>query len=317
MARYPAAIWKPLDPRYVPGARLTAHNRVNLHVAVSEAASLHGFFNAPGRPSSHFYVRRDGTVEQYVDTDYRAEADLDGNDATISVETQGGVTDAQREPWTDEQVQALAALWAWARDTHGIADKLATSSRRGEESRGLSWHRLGVDPWRVPDGMRYSTARGKICPGDAKIAQIPGILAAANGGASPVVNPVTPKPTPAPKPAPVAPAGGLVVDGKWGAATARALQAAFGTTVDGVISHQWRSRHNENIYSAQFDRTKTGSQLIRAMQRWLGVDDDGLCGPGTITALQRRLGTPADGVISPVSSVVREMQARLNAGTLR
>jgi hypothetical protein len=181
VARYPAALWLPLDSAFVPGRRITEHNRVNLHVAVSEAPSLRGFFNQAARPSSHFYVRKSGVVEQYVDTAYRAEADLEGNDATISVETQGGLRNAQSEPWTDEQVDALAALFRWAAKTHGIPMKLATDSRVGESSHGLSWHRLGIDPWRVVGGMRYSKAAGKVCPGDAKIRQIPTILARAKG----------------------------------------------------------------------------------------------------------------------------------------
>lgn len=206
MARYPAAIWKPIAAQYLPGRPLVAHNRVSLHVAVSEASSLHSYFSAPGRPSSHFYVRRDGTVEQYVDTDARAEADLEGNDATISVETQGGVSDPQGEPWTDQQVEALAQLVAWAIAAHGIAARLATDSRVGDSSKGLSWHRLGIDPWRVAGGMHYSSSRGKVCPGDAKIAQIPAILTRAlailgQPGPAPTSAPPAPTP-PAPTPTP-------------------------------------------------------------------------------------------------------------------
>lgn len=174
MSWYPGAIRKEV-PRFK--TRMAVYNRMNLHIAVSEAASLHGYFNRPGNPCSHFYVRRDGNVEQYVDTTYRAAADLDGNDATISVETQG-MGDGE---WTSRQVAALAALFAWARQTHGLPDKTATDSLPGQSSRGLSWHRLGIDPWRRPGGIRYSTARGKVCPGDARTAQIPTILTLSRG----------------------------------------------------------------------------------------------------------------------------------------
>lgn len=191
MSRYPGAIWKPIEPQYLSGLRMAAYNRVNLHVAVSEAVSLHGFFNAKGRASSHFYVRKDGTVEQYVDTDYRAEADLDGNDATISIETQGGLKNANGEPWTDAQLEALAKLYAWAVTAHDVPKRIAVDSRPGASSHGLSWHRLGVDGAfpALPSplagreqrggGMRYSHARGKACPGDAKIRQVPTIYARA------------------------------------------------------------------------------------------------------------------------------------------
>ena len=191
MARYPGAIWKPIDEQYTSGLRMVAFNRVNLHVAVSEAVSLWSFFNAQGRASSHFYVRRDGTVEQYVDTAWRAEADLDGNDATISVETQGGLKNADTEPWTAAQVETLARIYAWAVTTHGVPVHMATDAKIGPSSSGMSWHRLGIDGnfptlpsplagrTQRGGGMHYSTARGKRCPGDAKIRQIPDIYARA------------------------------------------------------------------------------------------------------------------------------------------
>jgi len=262
MARYPAAIWKPIDEQYLPGTRMVAFNRVNLHVAVSEAASLLGYFNTPGKPSSHFYVRKDGTVEQYVDTDYRAEADYEGNDTTISVETQGGVTDAQNEPWTSEQLTALAHLYAWAIATHGVAAKLATTSRLGEESWGLSSHRLGIDPYRVPDGMRYSTKYGKTCPGDTKYRQVPDVFALATGNPPQADQPApAPVSQPVPRPAPRtwvsrgdtgtlvrelqtllnAYGAHLAVDGSFGPATeaaVRAYQASRDLIIDGIAGDQ-------------------------------------------------------------------------------
>lgn len=185
MARMPGAIWRPITVnksrwRLVP-------LRVNLHVAVSEAASLHGYFNAAGRVDSHFYVRRDGTIEQYVDTSVVAYADLEGNGSSISVETQGGVKNADGEPWTAAQVEALARIYAWAVRTHGIARQVAKDSRPGSSSHGLSWHRLGCDGnfpgaplhGRVAGGRRYSRQFGKVCPGNAKIRQVPAIYARA------------------------------------------------------------------------------------------------------------------------------------------
>lgn len=108
----------------------------------------------------------------------------------------------------------------------------------------------------------------------------------------------------------------LTVDGKWGAATTRRLQEYFDTTKDGVISHQFKQKANENITSAQFDSTLKGSQLIKAFQEFLGVTQDGLLGQATIKELQKRLGTTQDGIISPVSDVVKELQLRLNANKL-
>ncbi len=228
MSIFPGAIYKPITANK-GRKRLVEYNRVNLHVAVSEAPSLHGYFNKSGIPDSHFYVRRDGTVEQYVDTAYNAFADLQGNDATISIETQGGGTGE----WTTAQLKSLAELFAWSVQTHGIAAKLATSSKLGDESKGLSWHRLGVDGnfplngilrgrLQRGGGMRYSLSRGKICPGPDKIKQIKTIYKMAKAI-------LKPKPK---KPKRVK----LKLTGRLDKATITQWQIQRGTLPDGVIS---------------------------------------------------------------------------------
>lgn len=103
----------------------------------------------------------------------------------------------------------------------------------------------------------------------------------------------------------------LSVDGSWGPSTTKRLQEYFGCSIrDGVISGQVKGAWSQNIPSIQFG--SGGSNLIRAMQKWLGVTADGNMGPGTIKALQKRMETTQDGVISSPSDVVREMQRRLN-----
>jgi hypothetical protein len=226
MARYPGAIWKPITASKGRN-RLTVWNRVNLHIAVSESDSLFTFFNKSGIPDSHFYVRRDGKVEQYVDTAWNAFADLEGNDATISIETQGGATGE----WTAAQRESLARLFAWAVKTHGIAQKLATSSKVGSsESRGLSWHRLGIDgnfpalpsilAGRLQRGaagivdrdyMHYSNSFGKGCPTDDRIKQIPGILKRALE----ILSPPAPSPVPTPTPEDDMPTAKEIADAVW------------------------------------------------------------------------------------------------------
>lgn len=172
--------------------KITRYRRMNLHVAVSEAQSIHSVFKNSNAACSHFYVAKDGTIYQYIDTKYRSASDMNGNDSTISVETQGGVHDPDGEPWTAAQLIALAMLWAWARDTHKIKNQVAKNTQTNDNSSGLSWHRLGVQgnfanrkgilsTSYKPGGILYSKAFGKICPGDAKILQIPGIWETANG----------------------------------------------------------------------------------------------------------------------------------------
>lgn len=235
MARMPGTLFLEVPRFRTP---MNEYNRVNLHIAVSEAASLHPYFRQSGKPCSHFYVRYDGTIEQYVDTAFRAASDYQGNDATISVETQGGAGGQ----WTAEQVASLAAIYLWAMRTHGIHQKFATSSRIGHESKGLSYHRFGVDPWRVPNGMRYSTSRGKTCPTDQRIAQVPLVFALATGGTTPVPVPVPPTPPAAPPSAPARnprPLGAAVRKGDYGPGVGEAqrILAALGFYSGAIDDH--------------------------------------------------------------------------------
>lgn len=192
---------------------IARHRRMNLHVAVSERDSLYSMFSNSNSAASHFYVAKDGTVEQYIDTKYRSASDMSGNDSTISVETQGGLGNSSKlnaEKWTDAQFNAIVKLWKWARDTHNIKNQVAKNTQTNDNSAGLSWHRLGVQgnfagrkgilstSYKL-GGIKYSSAAGKECPGDAKILQIPAIWEAANGK---VAEPSKPKPAPKPKPKP-------------------------------------------------------------------------------------------------------------------
>ena len=206
MAIYPSAVVK-LVPRTF--RRATERNRINLHTAVTNSPSLYDMFSKPSAACSHFYVREDGTVEQYIDTDRYSAADLDGNDATISIETWDGYgrvpwPGGQPPPWTSAQVTAIVALCRWICSTHDIPVRLADDSKIGPSSHGISWHRLGIDGAfpKLPDiragrlqrggGMHYSTSAGKACPGDARIAQIPDIVAAVSRSDT------DPSPTPTP-----------------------------------------------------------------------------------------------------------------------
>lgn len=309
---------------------LTVYNRVNCHVGVVLGRSLFADFNKAGAPDSHFFVYKDGSFEQYVDTIYRANADLDGNDASISIETEGGVVNPDSEPWTPEQVATIAKIYAWAVETHGIALKIATDSHLGASSHGLSWHRLGVDgnfP-ALPDmragrnqrggGMYYTKHRGKLCPGGAKINQIPEIfaLAQARVGVTPVASPQpAPTPTPVPPEAPSVPR--INEDGFWGAEVTRRLQQILGTPVDGVVSSQFRpfAKGNPGLtWGWEWVTKPNGSQLIREIQKRVGADPDGVLGGDTVKAIQRYLGTPVDGVVSERSSMVMAIQRRLNEG---
>lgn len=347
MAWMPGAIRKEI-PKH--NRRTTSlRNRTNLHVAVSEASSLYGYFSGAG-VCSHFYVRKDGTIEQYVSTVYYSAADYQGNDATISVETQGGVHDAQGEPWTGEQITALAKIVAWVHLTHpSIPVRLAVDSRKGESSKGVSWHRLGIDPWRVVGGMRYSTSRGKVCPGNAKIAQIPEVVALARTFLDMELTPVS-DPHPQGNGGAVknyltrGDVGGrvkelqqllnargyrLVVDGSFGPATlaaVRSFQMAANLVIDGFAGPATMAALRTSppvtatlgtIKGRNYLKRGDVGEVVKTLQRMLNTKGarlaiDGSFGPATEQAVrnfQRSSGLVVDGLAGPAT------QAALNKPT--
>jgi hypothetical protein len=82
----------------------------------------------------------------------------------------------------------------------------------------------------------------------------------------------------------------LVVDGKLGPLTIRAIQRWVGTTQNGVL----------------------GSPTIKALQRKVGVGPDGAIGPLTVRALQVRIGARRDGARSLNAATVMVLQRYLN-----
>ena len=96
--------------------------------------------------------------------------------------------------------------------------------------------------------------------------------------------------------------GKLILDCLWGPATTIKAQKVFGTTVDGIISNQNRDmmKFMPNCQKATWQwvspaKLKTGSQLIKAIQKKLNIEADGFCGMRTIKALQKFLGVEVDG----------------------
>ena len=92
------------------------------------------------------------------------------------------------------------------------------------------------------------------------------------------------------------------------------MQRQLGTTVDGKISNQsYYIRHSIlwRVCSDCFDGSMTasnGSQMVVALQKKIGADVDGFCGPNTVKALQTwlnsKLGTSldVDGYYGPATS---------------
>ena len=113
----------------------------------------------------------------------------------------------------------------------------------------------------------------------------------------------------------------LAVDGYWGCKTTKRLQTVLGTTVDGIVSAQNKAlkAKNPGLESESWEwvaaSKATGSDVVKAMQKKLGVTQDGSFGPKTCKALQKRYGTTQDGYCSSPSNVVKALQKKLNSGT--
>lgn len=125
---------------------------------------------------------------------------------------------------------------------------------------------------------------------------------------------------PNPAPSTPDPSSKILEDGWWGPNTTRKAQKHFGTTLDGVISGQDRGdMRRVNRGGLQYDTWSIGSggsQLIRAIQRYIGANPDGYFGIDSCRKFQAKMGTTVDGYISGPSDAVREFQHRLNNGTL-
>jgi GH25 family lysozyme M1 (1,4-beta-N-acetylmuramidase) len=113
------------------------------------------------------------------------------------------------------------------------------------------------------------------------------------------------------------PAADALSDGVWGPATTKALQKILGTPQDGVISSQDQGRR-VNVPAAgagwEWVANPQGSLAIKVYQQKLGIDADGIIGPGTIKRLQGHLGVPVDGYAG--AQTVKALQAKLSRGAL-
>jgi N-acetyl-anhydromuramyl-L-alanine amidase AmpD len=164
MAWYPAATRREIRP----GANDPAIEVVGaiLHVDAGDAGTLFDYFNGPsGGIESHFYVRRDGKVEQYRSTGVEADANLKANSfldsagvrrGYVSIETQG----LEAGEWTPAQLAAIKALLLWLADKHGFPLRPVPK----HTAAGVGYHTMfgAPGPW---------TPAAKTCPGPARIRQ--------------------------------------------------------------------------------------------------------------------------------------------------
>lgn len=144
---------------------------VILHSAAGRG-SLYEFFRTGSNLESHFWVASNGKIEQYIDTQVRADANLNANGFAISVETESSPQATER--WTPAQAEAIVRLVSWCCETHGIPRQQIPTW----DGAGIGWHIMfgSPGPW---------TPVAKSCPGPARVAQARDeiIPAVAAGGA--------------------------------------------------------------------------------------------------------------------------------------
>lgn len=85
--------------------------------------------------------------------------------------------------------------------------------------------------------------------------------------------------------------GKLTVDGIGGTATVRRMQRFFGTNANGIISGQMKrlDQYYPSLTAVDFDKNEGGSLVVKALQKWLDIERDGIIGKGTTAAWQKRL----------------------------
>jgi hypothetical protein len=245
------------------------------------AEAVANYFARPTtQASAHLCVDNDSTVRCVADAD-TAWAAPGANADGLQIEMAGRASQ-DTAGWADDYSKALLArasdeVAAWCR-LWSIPARLLTDAQLADGvTRGITTH---AQVSRVFKRSNH-TDPGTSFPAGAFVASV----AVKAGQVPPAVVKIT---TPPAKPVTKA----LVVDGVAGARTIARWQQVVGTTVDGVISRP--------------------SQLVRAVQRVVGVAQDGVLGPVTWRAIQRRLGVTADGVRGPIT--IKALQRRLNTG---
>jgi len=164
MARYAGATWRGDNvPNETPHAML-GHIGLVLHIQQGTEAGTDSWFHNPSsKVSAHFGNPKTGRLEQWVDTDDRAWAEVAGNPYWVSVENEGNSGDAL----TASQLENLAELLAWLHTVYDVPLQISDNPIAGVP--GLTGHGLGGAAF----GGHYD------CPGAPILAQRPQIIARA------------------------------------------------------------------------------------------------------------------------------------------
>lgn len=312
--RYPGGRWIPTGD----AGAMSSVRGCSWHEAVSRDEHGDGIAGwVRSAKSCHAYNGKNGDFAQYMDIGRKAYGVSQGNSTMLTVESYDGLKilenpyrevgiggqygdSANTGRWDAGQAERAADFMAWLNLDYGVPLRMMASSARSES--GHAPHRWGIAPWRQPGGESWTAHDGKPCPGDLRVAQLPGIVqrakviaaaikagkcsylppgpvdvvkALARTGGKPTTptTPTAPKPPTKPAPSPAYPAfPGVTKLGSRGAAV-RSVQAR-------LLARGWRSIGSvDGVFGPQTDK------VVRAFQKEKRLTPDGVVGPRTWDAL--------------------------------
>ena len=262
--------------------KVTIHHMAGVLTA-KQCGSI--FQNGNRQASSNYGIGKNGEIALFVDeanTSY-ADANWDSNCKSVTIECSNNKTGGD---WTvsDTVLNSLIELVADIFKRNGIKKAI-----KGET---ITWHSM------------YSTT---TCPGNYLRSKMDYIAEKVNEK----LNNATDTSDKEEEKKHI-----IDVDGKWGEDTTTKAQEVFETTVDGIVTDQYKCYEKENPGLFAFEwldnPSSYGSELIRAIQKNVGANVDGHIGPETIKKMQAWLSTIQDGCVSNPSDVVKAFQEWLN-----
>jgi len=164
------------------GGPVTAHDGIVEHVTTNWADPGPYFSQPINQASSHFWLRQNGEIVQFLPLEVASWAQAAGNYSYVSVETDG----VPEVALSDAQVLAFAAVYRFVETAAGLGGfGYRVAEMPGQP--GLGWHGMGGAAW----GGHLQ------CPGDIRKAQRGAILYLAGGAAPAVTVPpaIYPSPT--------------------------------------------------------------------------------------------------------------------------
>jgi hypothetical protein len=187
VAIFQLANWRGPVPNMNPGGMVRPFMGLVLHVEEgTESGTDSWFHSASAQVSAHFGNPKTGSLDQWVDTNDKAWAQVAGNNSWISVENEGNAGDSL----TASQVANAATLLAWLNITENIPMTVANSPTDS----GLGYHAMGGAAWGNHlgcPGQPIIDQRAAICSAAAALVISPAVTgispASGSGGATVVI----------------------------------------------------------------------------------------------------------------------------------